>query len=259
MRRFLLLLVGVLFVGCSTSVPTNTPAPTVDVAATVESAVEATRVADRAVNATEDTREEATREAAPVATLVVMTIYVPTPEPYVAAPGTIERGIEELHACLQESREFRSLFVAGIEQEGLSREAADDFARAMLEDEEFFTEAMLDAAEEDPEYASLVSLLGGMAGELCSPVVPPPDYDLEMSDSELEVLLGEFFDCYHSDSEVRSLMEAVAGDETGFGFFGSMMSDRDLFMEVFLLGARQDPDGAEYLAVFDALLEAMCR
>ena len=110
------------------------------------------------MNATKDAREEATREAAPTATPVVMTIYVPTPEPHVAALGTMEQGIEELYVCLQESEEVRALYLAVIEHSGVSREFADDLTSLLLEDQRLFTQAMLGTAEEDPEFASMLSL-----------------------------------------------------------------------------------------------------
>ena len=107
MRWFVpLVFVVVLILGCSGAAPTATPSPTVDVSATVDAAVEAIGAVDRSVSATLEARAEATRVAVPTATPLVMTIYAPTPEPYVAAPGSIEQGIEELHTCLQESDEF---------------------------------------------------------------------------------------------------------------------------------------------------------
>ena len=132
MRWLLLMFLGFFSVGCSTGALTNTPVPTVDVAATVESAVEATRVAERAVNATEDAREEATREATPTATPVVMTIYVPTPEPYVAAPGSIEKGVEEFYLCLKENERFRSFYLSGMEQAGLSSDSTGNLTDSFL-------------------------------------------------------------------------------------------------------------------------------
>ena len=116
MRWFVpLVFLVVLMLGCSGAAPTALPAPTVDVSATVEAAVEATRAVDRSVSATLEARADATRAAVPTATPVVMTIYAPTPEPYVAAPGSIEQGIEELHTCLQESDEFRAVFLTMID------------------------------------------------------------------------------------------------------------------------------------------------
>ena len=77
-------LVSILTVACSGAAPTYTPVPTVNVAATVESAIEATRSVEREVRATEDALAEATRAAELTATPVVTTVFVPTPEPYVA-------------------------------------------------------------------------------------------------------------------------------------------------------------------------------
>ena len=260
MRWFLTLaIVSVLVAACSASTPTQTPSPTVDLEATIDAAVEATRTVERAVAATVDASVEATRAAAPTATPVVMTIYAPTPEPYVAPPGSMEQGIEEMHRCLQESEEFRALFVAGIEQEGLSREAADDYAQAMLEDEEFFAEAMLEAADVDPAYASMLALSGELAGELCGPVVQPHGQDLGASDSEVEVLLGEFFDCYHSDPEIQAFMEASFKGDTGAGFFDALMSNRELFVGSVLAGVRQDPNAAADIEGLGVFVEAFCR
>ena len=264
MRWFVpLVFVVVLILGCSGAAPTALPAPTVDVSATVEAAVEATRAVDRSVSATSEARAGATRAAVPTATPVVMTIYAPTPEPYVAAPGSIEQGIEEMYTCLQESDEFRSLFLTGVEQAGLSRESASDFADLFLEDKELFIEAMLQAAEEDPEYASMVSLLGGKAGDLCGPGVVAgggvPFYDLGMSDADAQALLGELFDCHESDPDVRALL--MVGVEGGAEerLAESLMSNRELFITATLVGARLDPDASEMLESLDLLLEAVCR
>ena len=262
MRWFVpLVFVVVLVLGCSGAAPTSTPSPTVDVSATVEAAVEATRAVDRSVSATSEARSEATRAAVPTATPVVMTIYAPTPEPYVAAPGSIEEGIEELHTCLQDSDEFRALFLTGIEQAGLSRESAVDFADSLLEDKQLFVEAMLQTAEEDPEYASMMSLLGGMAGELCGPGVGEgvPFSDLGMSEADAEALLVEFYDCYHSDSDFRAMAASSIEDNPQGSLVKSLMSDRNLFVATALIGARQDPEAAEGLADLNMLMEGMCR
>ena len=89
-----LVIVLLLSAGCTSTAPTQTPSTTVDVGGTVDAAVEATRTAERAVEATVDASVEATRAAAPTSTPVVMTIYAPTPEPYVALPGRMEQGIQ---------------------------------------------------------------------------------------------------------------------------------------------------------------------
>ena len=265
MRWFVpLVFVVVLVLGCSGAAPTALPAPTVDVSATVEAAVEATRAVDRSVSATSEARAEAIRAASPTATPVVMTIYAPTPEPYVAAPGDIEQGIEELHACLQESDELMAFVLIGIEQQaGLSRESASDFVDLLLDDKELFVEVMLQGAEEDPEYASLMSLLGGKAGDLCAPGVGAGAevslYDLGMSDADAKVLLGELFDCQESDPDVRALLMSSAGDDPEGRLAESLMSNRELFVTATLVGTRQDPDASEAFRGFELFMEAVCR
>ena len=173
-------LVSILAVACVGTAPTpaHTPAPTVDVGATVEAAVEATRTVERAVEATVSARVEATRAAAPTSTPVVMTTYAPTPEPYVAAPGSMEQGIEEFYKCLRDSEEFRALLLTVMGEDGLSREGVSSLLDLLIAEKELFTELMLEAVEEDPEFASMLSLLGVMAGELCGPVVQESAGDL---------------------------------------------------------------------------------
>ena len=253
-------LVLALMAGCSAPAPTATSFPTPDVSATVAAAVEATRAVDRSAQATSEARAEATRSAAPTSTPVVMTIYAPTPEPYVAAPGSIEQGVDELHTCLLESEEFRALFLAEMEMEGMDRESADYLASAMVDDKELFTQAMLGAAEMDPEYASMLSLLGGMVGELCGPGVQAhSSNELGMSNTEAETLLAEYFDCYHSVPAVKAMVGASLADETEAQLHEFLMSDRNLFIAVSLAGARQDPDAAESLTGVQLMLDAMCR
>ena len=259
MRWFVpLVFVLVLILGCSGAAPTAIPAPTVDVSATVEAAVEATRAVDRSVSATLEARAEATRAAAPTATPVVMTVYAPTPESYVAAPGSIEQGIEELYTCLQDGDELMALFLTGMVQAGLSRESAGALVDLLLADKELFVEVMLQAAEEDPEYASMMSVFGGMVGELCGPGADPL-YDLGMSDADAETLLGELLDCYDSDPDVRALLMASVGDGPEDRLFESLMSNRELFVTATLVGARLDPDASEMFSDLDLLMEAVCR
>ena len=113
-------------------------------------------------------------------------------------------------------------------------------------------------AEEDPEYASMLSLLGGMAGELCSPVAQVSPHDLGMSDADAEALLGEVYDCYHSDSDFQALMTS-SEDNRGIRVIELVTSDRDLFVGIMLLGAQEDPESAEALGGLDSLVDAMCR
>ena len=115
--------------------------------------------------------------------------------------------------------------MTGVEQAGLSRESAGDFADLFLEDKELFVEAMLLAAEEEPEYASLLSLSGGMAGEFCGPAAEVPLYNLGMTDADAEALLGELFDCYDSDPDVRALLMSSVGDDPEDRLVESLMSN----------------------------------
>ena len=256
-------LVKILAVACVGSGPTHTPAPTTDIRATVEAEVAATRTAARAVEATVSAKVEATRSAVPTPTPVVITVFAPTPEPYVAAPGSMEHGIDELYRCLQESEELRSFMLVGMEQEGWSGEFADDQLSILLDDQDSFTELALDGAAEDSVLASALSLMGEMAGELCgledAPPVPVFGDDLEMSDAEVEALLGEFFDCYHSDPEAQAFIKSIFVEGPKGHLFEPMMNDRDLFLEPLLAYMLQDPDGADFLVDIHLLFDAMCR
>ena len=150
--------------GCSGSVPP----PTADVDATVEARVGATREADLA---TAEARAEATRAAAPtdtpVPTPTLVPTLVPTPEPYVAAPGSVERGVDALYACLQAHEGFRAAYISGMELSGLRRESAEDLVDLFLEDKDLFVQAFLESAEADPEGASMLSLLSTEMEEFC--------------------------------------------------------------------------------------------
>lgn len=315
MRWFLLLLVGILSVGCSTTAPTNTTSPTVDVAATVDVAVEATRDVERAVEATLDARPEATPTHTPVptATLVVMNTLVPTPEPYVAAPGSVERGLGELYDCVASDEIFRDLFLASV---SLGDESVDWLFREMLEDRDLFVLGMMQVANEDPAFAVLLSAFSEMEGGSCGPegadsspvvedtlgfwvaaykggwegVVALMEAELEDLEAESEraeaslrkgvpfslieksyedalgmgvveadALLGELFDCYGSDPDVREIMDSHVPDGSSDHYFPSVMRDRDMFVLVSRTYARQEDDGAERLVDLDFALEAMCR
>ncbi len=117
MKWFLTLaLVSILAVACAGAAPAYTPQPTVDVGATVDAAVEATRAVERRARATSEAQAEATRAAVPTetpvptATPVSMTLLVPTPEPFVVAPGEVEESVDKLYDCLQEDAVFRDVF-----------------------------------------------------------------------------------------------------------------------------------------------------
>ena len=203
----------------------------------------------------------------PTATPVPTATYVPTPEPYVA-PGSIERGIEELYACLQESEEFRAAYLFGMEQSGLSRELADSFASLLLQDEEVFTQMMLVATKQDSKLASMLSLEVSMPSRICDRMAQIPTHGLSMSDSEAEALLGEVFDCYSSDSALKELVDyhmfrmpvdSPISDDVHERLVRSVMSDKDFFVGILLMGAREDPDVDEALADMDSMLDARCR
>ena len=263
-----------LGVACSGASSDAVKEPAVDLAATVEAAVEATRSAEREIRTpvpmatpepTATPLPTATPE--PTATPVPTATYVPTPEPYVA-PGSIERGIEELYACLQESEEFRAAYLFGMEQSGLSRELADSFTSLLLQDEEVFTQMMLVATKQDSKLASMLSLEVSMPSWICDRMAQIPTHGLSMSDSEAEALLGEVFDCYSSDSALKELVDyhmfrmpvdSPISDDVHERVVKSVMSDKDFFIGIFLMGARQDPDVREAFADMDSMLDAMCR
>ena len=310
MRWFLLLLMwGILSLGCSTTAPTNTAPPTVDVAATVAAAVEATRVVERTVEAA-DNRMSPT--AAPTVTLVVMNTLVPTPEPYVAVPGSVERGLGELYDCVVNDEKVRDFFL-GLVNTG--EESVDWLWREMLEDRDLFVRGMMQVANEDPAFAVLLSAYGEIEGGGCDPegadsspvaddalrfwvaaygdglegVLALLDADLAFLEAESErlkalskgvpgrpigesyedalgmdpleadALLGELFDCYGSNPDVRDIMGSHVPSDSGDHHFRSSMLDRDLFVMVSRAYARQEDDGAESLAELDLVLEAMCR
>ena len=246
--------------GCSGSVPP----PTADVDATVEARVGATREADLA---TAEARAEATRAAAPtdtpVPTPTLVPTLVPTPKPYVAAPGSVERGVDALYACLQAHEGFRAAYISGMELSGLRRESAEDLVDLFLEDKDLFVQAFLESAEADPEGASMLSLLSTELEEFCGDVGLESGsfQDLSMSDAEARAVLEAFYDCVNSDEEVRSyFLSLVEDDGLGQELFSELLSmDRDLFVGLVLPGAKQDPDAPEILSVIDDFVGLMCR
>ena len=72
-------------------------------------------------------------------------------------------------------------------------------------------------------------------------------------------MLGELFDCYGSNSDVRDIMDSYVPSESGDHYFPFVMRQRDLFVMVSRAYARQEDDGAERLADLDFVLDAMCR
>ena len=258
-----------LGVACSGGASDAVKEPAVDLAATVEAAVEATRSAEREIRTPVPTAMPvSTATLFPTATPVPTATYVPTPEPYVAAPGSVERGIEELYACLQESEEFRAAYLVEMEQSGLSRELADSLTSLLLEDEELFTYIIIAVAEQDSKFASKLSLDASTLGGICDRMAQVSTHGLSMSDSDAEALWGEVFDCYSSDSVLKELVDYhmfrrpvdfPVPDDVHERLVRSVMSDKDLFVGILLMGAREDPGVDEALADMDSMLDARCR
>ena len=311
--------VVVLVLGCSGAAPTALPAPTVDVSATVEAAVEATRAVDRSVSATSEARA-AVLAATPVptATSVVMTLLVPTPEPFVVAPGDIEESVGKLYRCVQEDEVIRSGFLAAVGAElaesGLSPKEVDSLVEEFLGDREAFIDLYISLAEEDPGQAVMLVALAEMLDDLCTDSSSSHrvfeeaftywviDYDtgvaalnaelryLEAEIEELDreedigledaksssnyhvkyvselayeasyrALIGELFDCYHSNQYVGELMDSYA--HSTFAIFRPypFSSDRRGTMMVLRAFARQDPDSADRFDDLYLALDAMCR
>ena len=82
---------------------------------------------------------------------------------------------------------------------------------------------------------------------------------LGMSFQEVDALLGELFDCYHSNAEVQDIMDSHVSSDFNDHYFPSVMTDRDGFVMFSRAYARQEDDGADRLAELDLVLEAMCR
>ena len=82
---------------------------------------------------------------------------------------------------------------------------------------------------------------------------------LGMEYLEAGALLGELFECYGLNSDVRDIMDSHVPNDSSVQYFQSAMLDHDLFVLVSRAYARQEDDGAERLAELDLVLEAMCR
>ena len=210
----------------------------------------------------------------PVSTDNPVSTLVPTPEPYVVAPGSVERGVDVLYACLREHAEFRALFVSGIESSGFSRDSAEGLVDLFVNDKDLFVEMYLGVAAEDPETASFLSLYSMMEEELeelCGDLglepagarglEPDRVQDLGMSEAEARAVLESFYDCLNSGEKVKSyFLSQLESNALGEQFYSEVLSmDRDLFVSVMLAAAKQDPDSAEVLSGSDDLVEALCR
>ena len=110
-----------------------------------------------------------------------------------------------------------------------------------MEAELDYLEAELEKFEEDSGYV-------------------PPAYVRELVHrSYHQDLLGELYDCYHLNNEVRELMDSHA--KSSFGIFSpySFISDRDGTINVLRAFARQDEDNADRFAALDMALGVTCR
>ena len=262
MRWFVpLIFVVVLILGCSGAASTPAPNTSVDVSATVEAAVEATRAVDRNVLATSEARA-AVPAATPVptATPVVMTLLVPTPEAFVVAPGDVEESVGRLYDCLQGDQELRSSMLPGMKsnlsESGWSREEID----FLFEDRETFLDFFLSVAEENPDYAVMLSALGEVMDEICDDELPGSASTLERrvaAPVDLEETLGEFYDCMQENEALRSVyFLGFRSDLSDAGFSqnfidameGAFFEDRDLFLEFVLPVFKGDPAYAKALS-----------
>lgn len=244
MKWFLTLaLVSILAVACAGAAPAYTPQPTVDVGTTVDAAVEATRAVERRARATSEAQAEATRAAVPTetpvptATPVSMTLLVPTPEPFVVAPGEIEESVDKLYDCLQEDAVFRDVFFSGIRaglaESGVSPEVIDSLGKEILGDRETFLDFLLPVAVGDPDYAVMLAVIGGMMNEVCADYsslsVASEDaltYWVIDYDTALSALKAEEKYLQTQIEELRREPDAGEGDaESVFHVHGSRMRD----------------------------------
>ena len=90
------------------------------------------------------------------------------------------------------------------------------------------------------------------------PTLSPPFTG--MTDGEFVGLWNEYLDCYSSEPAVREYV-ASTNDDEAIEFFDSMSSssDRDLFVQLLLLGAKDDPESAEIAASLLLMTDDMCR
>ena len=258
MRWFVpLVFVIVLILGCSGAA--------VDVGATVDAAVEATRAVDRSVSATSEARAAVpTATWVPTATPVVMTLLVPTPEPFVVAPGDVEESVDRMYDCIQEDEVVRGAFLAGVRPElaesGLSPKEVDSFVEELLGDRDAFLDLYLSSAEEDPDQAVMLAALGEVLDEFCgegSPGYVRAPEPLVVAPVDFEESLGEFYDCMQENEALWGMYLLGFRSEladAGFSqdFIDTMeeafLEDRDLFLELVLPVFEGDPVYAKALS-----------
>ena len=276
MGRFILLvIVAILAVGCSSAAPTSVPvstavvaptipAPTLDVSATVEVAVEATREVDRMLRtASGDSR-------GPTATPVSEALLVPTPDPFVVAPGEIEGAVDQFIDCFHGDAGFRAALLAGMEADlagsGLTSEEVESFVEELFSDRESF----LFFVEEDPNFAVALVAMGEGLHEFCaqdpsgsvsatdSLVVAPGEFLESMAGlydcmQENETLLAIFLLQFKSWLTAEGVSPAVA-DALAEAF----TDDREVFLELVRLGSQQSPGQVSDVTSLNDFVDALC-
>ena len=158
--------------------------------------------------------------------------------------------MEEMSRCFRENEAFREFAVEMVLDSGDVTPGEAEAAVALFANEEIFELSFVDAAEDDPNFALLLSMLGSMTGELC-----PSDLQSSHSeggesgvpggvgvvDSEMEEYAGDLFDCLQENDEFAEDFWSGSDGVDGTLMFEFMGSDRELFVEVFS-GAAMDDD-----------------
>ena len=277
-----LVIVVILAVGCSGSstpptpipvsepllaptvqAPSTAPSPTPDVSATVEAAVQATREVDRML------RIASGASAVPTATPVVMTLLVPTPEPFVVAPGEVEEAVDQFIDCFHGDAGFRAALLAGMEADlagsGMSQEEIEFLVEELLSDRE----GLLSFAEEEPDAAVALVAMGGI-DDVCTQDASGPvgttGLPSAVSDEFLESMVG-LYDCMQENEALRAvfllwfksgLTGEGASPVVADALMEAIMRDREVFLEVVSLGAEQDSGQMSAEVPLSEFVDALC-
>ena len=282
MGRFVLLAFAVILVGCSNSAPVPVTAPAVfvtptlpasdpDVSATVEAAVEATRAADRMLRTASGAIPGST---VPTETPVPMTLLIPTPEPFVVAPGQIEGVVDKLYDCIQEDEAFRnavlSVYRADLAGSGVSKGGVEFFEDEIFGKRENFLDLVLFEAREDPDYAVLLASMHGMMDGFCDEGTADSfgtSEPLVVSSADVEASLGRLYDCMQENRVLKSIylsQSRASLVDAGFSqalvdtFEEVFMEDRENFIEFVGTAIEQIPGNSASLAPLNKLVDALC-
>ena len=253
----LLILTGLILVGCAN------PAPTQDITAAVEAAVEATREAERAVEETSTPIPTATRRPTPTRyptytpvpthTPFPTPTFVATPPAYSVDPGDIEQAVTALYDCIQSNEQFKELFIQGalLEAEGLQPETARSLAEFMLSDRDLFISLMLDGIETDPEFGVLITTLGKGLSGLCKTEIQDANTGDEtgMAVEEAETVMSDFFDCLQENENAQALFfqKMKERNESYATLLEFLLRDKKTFTALLSTYAVDDPSGEEFL------------